>query len=218
MLVLLFALAAAPAPPAAQAAEVVTRFFTASSAGDARAAWECLSSEDQAAKPYAEFAREMERVRDLARHSDAARTVRKVEVDGSRAVVTVEVEGPDPQEVTRELFAHAREPGGLDAEAAIRRLDQKIASGEIARVRRAQELTAVKEPGGWRVRLGYALLRKAMRGDQDDAAARRRRDQQALERATADQAPELKQPLELRRRVEQSLDRDQAPTAATTPP
>ncbi|HYV45023.1 MAG TPA: hypothetical protein VFA20_09185 [Myxococcaceae bacterium] len=218
MLSLLLALAAAPAPtPAQAAAEVVTRFFAASSAGDARTAWECLSSEDQAAKPFAEFAREMERVRDLARHSGAARTVRKVEVDGSRAVVTLEVEGPDPREVTRELFAHAKEPGALDTEAAIRRLDRKIASGEIARVRRTQELTAVKEPGGWRVRLGYALLRRAMRGDQGDEAARRRRDQEALERAAADQEPELKQPLELRRRVEQSLEKP-PPTAASTPP
>jgi hypothetical protein len=135
--------------------KVLTAYFDATKAGNWDAAYAHASTQDQAAKPLADYKSEVTGDNAIAAAvlSKTSYQVLSVERQGNRAKATVEVTSPDLGGMFAELLqsAFASALGGKGAPDAQKQMTEKLQAGNLPTKTQREEFALIREEKGWRV-------------------------------------------------------------------
>ncbi len=144
--------------------KVLTAYFDATKAGNWDAAYAHISTQDQAAKPLADYKSETTGDHALAAAvlSKTSYKVLSVEKQGNRAKASVEVTSPDLTGMFAELFqsALASAFGGKPASDVQKQMAEKLQAGKLPTKTQKEEFALVREEKGWRVFLDWATKKQ----------------------------------------------------------
>ena len=146
----------APATPPGPG-DVVRKYFEAGSRGKHSEAYGYMCAEDRAVVTLEAYVKESNENAGLGQLF-AAKTsyaVKSVKVDGDKAAVILEVTRPDMSGLFRDVMAQSL-AGKLDDPETKKKLADKVASQELPLATSEAVHDVVRDPDGWKVRLGRA--------------------------------------------------------------
>ncbi len=144
--------------------KVLTAYFEATKAGNWDAAYAHISTQDQAAKPLADYKSEMTGDNALAAAvlGKTSYKVLSVERQDNRVTATVEVTSPDLSGIFANLLqsALASAFGGQGGADVQKQMADKLQAGNLPTKTQKEEFALIREEKGWRIFLDWTTKKQ----------------------------------------------------------